>query len=390
MTDRCDESLHTSGHRRGVAAAPHHAAAEAGRLILADGGNALEAMVAMAASIAAVYPHMNHVGGDGFWLVREPSGRVRALMAPGPAGARATVAFYREAAATTRSRRAGRSPRSRCRARSAAGCWRSSAPKALGGKMPLDLLLEPAIQQARDGYIVTRSQHALTRDKLPEMNDAPGFAQTFLIDGKVPADRHHDEADRARRDARSSRQCRARRFLSRRCRTRDRSRSRTHRLAGDARRSRKVSAPMSPSRSRSTLDIGTLYNAPPPTQGLASLIILALFERLRVAEAEGFDFVHGLVESTKRAFRVRDRVVTDPEPHRGAARSLSRRPRSSMPRCSRSTARKRRAGRAAMDEGDTIWMGAADASGSRRVLHPVDLLGIRLGLRAAAHRRPDA
>src|SRR5919108_1934447 len=87
---------HTSGHRRGVAAAPHHAAAEAGRLVLADGGNALEAMVAMAATIAAVYPHMNHVGGDGFWLVREPSGRVRALMAPGPAGARATIALYRD------------------------------------------------------------------------------------------------------------------------------------------------------------------------------------------------------------------------------------------------------------------------------------------------------
>ena len=62
---------HTSGHRRGVVAAPHHAAAEAGRLVLADGGNALEAMVAMAASIAAVYPHMNHIGGDGFWVVRE-------------------------------------------------------------------------------------------------------------------------------------------------------------------------------------------------------------------------------------------------------------------------------------------------------------------------------
>ena len=43
-----------------------------------EGGNALEAMVAMAASIAAVYPHMNHIGGDGFWMVREPNGRVRA------------------------------------------------------------------------------------------------------------------------------------------------------------------------------------------------------------------------------------------------------------------------------------------------------------------------
>src|SRR2546428_12138401 len=75
--------LHTAGHRRGVVAAPHHAAVEAGRAALAEGGNALEAMVAMAATIAVVYPHMTQLGGDGFWLVREPSGRVRALMAAG-------------------------------------------------------------------------------------------------------------------------------------------------------------------------------------------------------------------------------------------------------------------------------------------------------------------
>jgi gamma-glutamyltranspeptidase len=85
--------LHTAGHRRGVAAAPHHAAAEAGRAILAEGGNAVEAMVAMAATIVAVYPHMNHIGGDGFWLIREPFGRVRALMAAGPAGANARIAL---------------------------------------------------------------------------------------------------------------------------------------------------------------------------------------------------------------------------------------------------------------------------------------------------------
>ena len=87
---------YTSGHRRGVVCAPHHAAAEAGRAILAEGGNAVEAMIAMAATIAAVYPHMNHIGGDGFWLVREPSGRVRALMGAGPAGAKATPELYRE------------------------------------------------------------------------------------------------------------------------------------------------------------------------------------------------------------------------------------------------------------------------------------------------------
>src|SRR5687767_2363335 len=88
--------LHTAGYRRGVVAAPHAAAAEAGRAVMAEGGNALEAMVAMAASIAAVYPHMNHIGGDGFWLVREPRGRVRAFMGAGPAGSRARPELYRE------------------------------------------------------------------------------------------------------------------------------------------------------------------------------------------------------------------------------------------------------------------------------------------------------
>src|SRR5918912_2439772 len=88
--------LHSAGHRRGVVAAPHRVAAEAGREALADGGNAIEAMLAMAATIAVVYPHMNHLGGDGIWLLREPSGRVRVIEAAGFAGARASLELYRE------------------------------------------------------------------------------------------------------------------------------------------------------------------------------------------------------------------------------------------------------------------------------------------------------
>ena len=64
-------------------AAPHTLAAETGRRILAEGGNAVEAMIAMAATIAVVYPHMNAIGGDAFWLVREPKGRVTGIEACG-------------------------------------------------------------------------------------------------------------------------------------------------------------------------------------------------------------------------------------------------------------------------------------------------------------------
>jgi len=176
--------LHTAGHRRGVVCAPHAAAAEAGRAILGEGGNALEAMVAMAASIAAVYPHMNHLGGDGFWLVREPNRRVRAIMAAGPAGSLAKPALYRQHEAIP-----SRGPLAALTVPGAVGGWMLAveAARAVGGKgLPLDLLLHAAIGQARDGYVVTKSQARLTAEKLAELKGVPGFADTFLVDGKPP------------------------------------------------------------------------------------------------------------------------------------------------------------------------------------------------------------
>src|ERR1700683_4192125 len=165
--------LHSAGHRRGVVCAPHFAAVEAGRSILAEGGNAIEAMVAMAAAIAAVYPHMNHVGGDGFWLIREPSGRVRAIMAPGPAGSEARPELYREHETIP-----PRGPQAALTVPGAIGGWMLAleAAKANGGKLPLDVLLTPAIARARDGYTVSRSQAQLTQEKLSELAAAPGFA----------------------------------------------------------------------------------------------------------------------------------------------------------------------------------------------------------------------
>src|SRR5471032_2981399 len=132
---------HTAGHRRGVVCAPHAAAVEDGRHILAEGGNAIEAMLAMAASIAAVYPHMNHVGGDGFWLVREPSGRVRAIMAAGRAGAQARPELYREHETIP-----ARGPLAALTVPGAVAGWMLAleAAKAHGGNLPLDDLLAPA------------------------------------------------------------------------------------------------------------------------------------------------------------------------------------------------------------------------------------------------------
>ncbi|MFC6327265.1 gamma-glutamyltransferase, partial [Alloalcanivorax gelatiniphagus] len=76
--------LHTKRALGGVFVAPHHLAAQAGRDVLREGGNAAEAMIAAAAAIAVVYPHMNAIGGDGFWLLAEPGQAPRAIEACGP------------------------------------------------------------------------------------------------------------------------------------------------------------------------------------------------------------------------------------------------------------------------------------------------------------------
>jgi oxamate amidohydrolase len=350
--------LHSAGHRRGVAAAPHALAAEAGLAILAEGGNAIEAMVAMAAAIAAVYPHMTHVGGDGFWLIRERNGRVRALMAPGPAGARAARDFYRDHDAIP-----PRGPFAALTVPGAIGGWMLAleAAKASGGKLPLPVLLEAAIRHARDGYTVTRSQATLSTEKLAELKDVPGFASAFLPDGKPPkvGDKLKQPALSATLDhlAHTGLDDFYRGDVGREIAA-DLERIGSPVTRDDLARYRaSIAEPLSVK-----LEAGTLFNTPPPTQGLASLLILALYERLRVPEAEGFDFVHGLVECTKRAFRVRDRYVTDPSrlpypPDRYFD------PKFLDIEVQRIDRRKAAPWPAPPGEGDTIWMGAADASG---------------------------
>src|SRR5712692_11218971 len=73
---------------RGMVAAPHVLASEAGRAMFAADGNALDAAIAAAATIAVVYPHMNSIGGDNFWLIYDArAGRLRALNACGRSAA---------------------------------------------------------------------------------------------------------------------------------------------------------------------------------------------------------------------------------------------------------------------------------------------------------------
>ncbi len=170
----------------GVAVAPHALAAQSALAVLREGGNAIEAMVAAAATIAVVYPHMNSIGGDGFWLdpaARCGSDRDRRLR---PLRQARDHRVSIESAGCRRFQCAARSRRTPSPARSAGGTKALSVSQRRAEQSRSDALLADAIGYAHDGIPVTRSQHASTKAKLAELKDQPGFARCYLVDGEAP------------------------------------------------------------------------------------------------------------------------------------------------------------------------------------------------------------
>ncbi|MFQ6017704.1 MAG: gamma-glutamyltransferase family protein [Kiloniellaceae bacterium] len=352
--------LQTPRATRGMVVAPHHLAAQAGLRVLREGGNAIEATIAAASTVAVVYPHMNSLGGDNFWLIAFGRATPVGLEACGAAAAAADAAFYRRRG---RDEIPARGPLAANTSAGAIAGWQAALriSDRWGGRLPLARLLEDARTYARDGFPVTRSQHANTEAKRAELIDLPGFAETFLDGGKTPAVGARFEqpalAETLKRLGKSGLDDFYRGGLARAIGAeleRVGSPLSAEDLAGQ--RAREV-RPL-----KVDLRSGAVYNLPPPTQGLASLIMLALFDRLGCAEAEGFDHLHGLVEAAKCAFRVRDAHVTDPaymacDPEsfltEAALSDLAAAidPDKAAPWGSRAAG------------GDTVWLGAIDGEG---------------------------
>ena len=72
--------------KRWAIATPHTAATEAGAAAFEGGGNAIDAALAAAVTLAVVYPHMCGVGGDLFAVVRRPGHEGGDLLAVNSSG----------------------------------------------------------------------------------------------------------------------------------------------------------------------------------------------------------------------------------------------------------------------------------------------------------------
>ena len=139
---------------RGAVVAPHSLASQAGLDILRDGGNAIEATIAVAATLAVVYPHMTGIGGDGFWLLQAPGQPVNSIDACGATGEGVTRALYEGLDSIP-----WRGPLAANTVAGTVSGWGAAFDYSRthwGGRLPFSRLLESAIHYAREGYPVTR------------------------------------------------------------------------------------------------------------------------------------------------------------------------------------------------------------------------------------------
>ncbi len=313
--------LETKRSYRGMVTAPHHLASQAGLDVLRDGGNAIEAMIAAASTIAVVYPHMNGLGGDGFWLIGRPGEQVSAIQACGRSAELASRDWYRHQG---QEEIPSRGPLSALTVPGTVDGWRLAQEVSRtqhDGRLPLARLLQDAIHHAREGVAVTRTLNDCTTSKLDQLADVPGFSDVYLQDGAP-----HPVGARLRqqRVAATLEQLVAdglddfyRGDLARSIAKDAEAAGSPLRLSDLERQAAEMVAPLD-------TDVAghKVYNLPPPTQGLASLLLLATYSQIAAEKAEGFDFVHRVVEATKAAFRVRDRYVTDPRYMKQSAESF--------------------------------------------------------------------
>nr|WP_304412551.1 gamma-glutamyltransferase family protein [Novosphingobium sp. PP1Y] len=292
--------------RGGIVTAPHYLASEAGLDVLRDGGTAVEACVAMAACLAVVYPHMTGIGGDGFWLIREPDGALWAIDACGRASRNVSLELYAGLDAIPM-----RGPLAANTVAGTVSGWQMALGEG-GGGLSLDRLLGAAITHAEAGVSVTRGGAAIAGSRSDELASQPGaYARIF------------EPANRPMREGEVLRQPELARTFRKLVDEGLGSFYRGDLAALIAQDLQVLGSPvdgidLAAHEAQQTVPLSAeihgamLYNTAPPTQGLASLLILALFDRLTIARADGFDYLHGLVEATKHAFLVRDAHLGDP------------------------------------------------------------------------------
>ncbi|MER1999143.1 MAG: gamma-glutamyltransferase [Lysinibacillus sp.] len=305
----------------GMVTTPHYLASQAALEVLQKGGNAVEAAIAAASTIAVVYPHMNSIGGDNFWLIYNAKTKeVKALNSSGRAGEKVTIDFYKNAGFE---KIPARGPLAANTVPGAVAGWgeaHSYAENEVGNSLKWSELLQRAIQYAEEGFPLTESQAYWTTVNLENdlefraLQRFDEFARIYLKDGESPQPgsvfKQTDLGDTLRYIAENG----ARSFYEGEV---------AEKIVSDLQRVGGVLT-LNDFKHHTSDWVEPIsvdyrgyraYNLPPNTQGMASLSILNILNHFDFSEIEegSAQYYHLLVEAIKLAFIDRDKYLTDPQ-----------------------------------------------------------------------------
>ncbi len=173
-----------AGPGRVAVSSAHELATEAGLEIMAQGGNAFDAAVAVSAALGVVEPGSSGIGGGGFWLLHRAADDF-SIMVDGreTAPLAATPDMYLDAEGRVDRDRATNGPIS-AGIPGAPAAWVHLAEHY--GSLPLETLLAPAIRLAEEGFPVNRQYRMLLNLRAEVMQRWPETAGIFMPGGEIP------------------------------------------------------------------------------------------------------------------------------------------------------------------------------------------------------------
>lgn len=159
-------------------------ASEVGLAVLRDGGNAVDAAVAMGFALAVTHPAAGNLGGGGFMVIRFPDSRETTIDYRETAPGRAHADMFLDEHGEPLADRSRVGPLAAGVPGSVAGL---SYARERYGTRPLEALMAPAIALARDGFEIGWALSDSLRAAQPLLSRFPASAAAYLgPDGRAP------------------------------------------------------------------------------------------------------------------------------------------------------------------------------------------------------------
>ncbi len=296
---------------KAVIASAHHLATAAGHEVLAMGGNAFDAAVAVGAALAVVEPSSSGIGGGAFFLLRRASdGHEIMIDARETAPAAIDAKMFLAANGELDRDKSVNGPL-------AAGIPGESAGfvhlAQKYGKLPLSKSLAPAIRLARNGFPFGPRLKQLIGNRVEVLKRWPASAKQFLVRGAIPADRaiirQPDLARTLEALAKHGHDGFYRGDVAKRLVEGVREAGGVWSLEDLAEYKVVERAPL-----RTTYRGYDIVTAPPPSGGGVGLVtMLNVLEGYDLAKVDATMRVHLVVEAMRRAFRDRAFILGDPD-----------------------------------------------------------------------------